>query len=57
MIDQNGNEIILMSKEEADASVEEMTNMIEFFDGICEYCGEKRMNCDYETCKSFDEYR
>ena len=48
MVDQFGNEIESMTKEEADASVEEMGRMMEYFDGICEYCWNQRKKCPIE---------
>ena len=51
MITEDGYEIPPMSKEEVRASNIEMDRMMEHFEGICEYCGRKRMNCD-ETCFS-----
>jgi len=48
MVDQFGNEIEKMTKEEAKASVHEMGKMMDYFEGICEYCGNKRMNCPME---------
>ncbi len=48
MIDQFGNEANKMSKEEAEASVQEMSRMMDYFEGICEYCGNKRMDCSME---------
>lgn len=47
-LDENGNEIHKMTKEEANASVEEMGNMMDYFNETCERCGEKRMNCSME---------
>lgn len=48
MIYENGAEEQIMSKQEAKASVKEMGNMMEFFDGICEKCGKQRKNCSDE---------
>lgn len=56
MITEDGSEILQMSKSEAKASVKEMENMMDYFDGICEYCGEQRKNCDI-SCPSFDDIK
>lgn len=45
---EDGYEIPEMTKEEADASVIEMGRMMDWFNGICEYCGKKRRDCDQE---------
>lgn len=45
MITEEGYEIPPMSKEEADASVEDMSGFVDFMEGICEHCGNKRINC------------
>ena len=45
---EDGNEYEYMSKEEADASIKEMGNMMEFFEGTCLLCGGIRMNCSVE---------
>ena len=57
MVDQSGNEVIHMTKEEADASVEEMGNMMDYFDATCEHCGEQRKNCNFDTCESFKDFK
>jgi Na+-translocating ferredoxin:NAD+ oxidoreductase RNF subunit RnfB len=48
MYDQFGNEINTMTKEEADASVKDMRNMMKYFDEICEHCGKQRKNCSID---------
>lgn len=52
MIYENGSEEIIMSKQEAQESVKEMGSMMGFFEGICEKCGNKRMNCSEECVNS-----
>jgi hypothetical protein len=52
MTDQNGNEINIMTKEEAIASVRDMEKMMEYFDGICEKCGNKRKDCKIECVEA-----
>ena len=51
MVDQFGNEIISMTKKEAEASVVEMGNMMEYFESICECCGNKKMDCPIECVR------
>ena len=45
MFDENGNEMGVMTKEEADASVKEICSMMKYFDEICEHCGRQRKDC------------
>lgn len=48
MILEDGSEYEPMSKEEADASVIEMSKMMEFFEGTCDRCGGIREDCTNE---------
>ena len=48
MINESGNEIEPMTKEEAEASVQEFGRMMEFFEGTCELCGRMRKDCSAE---------
>ena len=45
-----------MTKEEAKASVREMANMMEFFEGTCELCGGMRKDCSAECVEKQLEY-
>ena len=58
MKDQFGNEINIMTKEEAKASVDEMSRMMDYFEGTCEFCGNKRMHCPMECIdKQLSQYK